>query len=42
MMGHHFSIIDHMEQNAIKSLTIYWQGGEIMFLHPDGLSKLMI
>jgi len=28
-------LLDHMERQAISTLTIYWQGGEIMMLPPD-------
>src|SRR5262245_49634366 len=27
-------LLDHMERKSISSLTIYWQGGEIMILPP--------
>ena len=27
-------LLDHMERKAIASMTIYWQGGEIMLLPP--------
>src|SRR5262245_48265597 len=27
-------LLDHMERKAITSMTIYWQGGEIMILPP--------
>ena len=27
-------LLDHMERKAIASMTIYWQGGEIMILPP--------
>jgi uncharacterized protein len=27
-------LLDHMERKAISSMTIYWQGGEIMILPP--------
>lgn len=32
-------LLDHMEQNSIPSMTIYWQGGEIMLLPPSWLEK---
>jgi uncharacterized protein len=32
-------VLDHMEQNNIGSLTIYWQGGEIMTLPPQWFEK---
>jgi sulfatase maturation enzyme AslB (radical SAM superfamily) len=27
-------LLDHMERKAIASMTVYWQGGEIMLLPP--------
>jgi radical SAM protein with 4Fe4S-binding SPASM domain len=29
------SVMDHMEQNHIETLSIYWQGGEVMTLTPE-------
>lgn len=28
-------VMDHMEQNHIETLSIYWQGGEVMTLPPE-------
>ncbi len=32
-------VLDHMESRAIPSMTIYWQGGEIMLLPPSWLER---
>lgn len=32
-------LLDHMERKAVESLTIYWQGGEIMLLQPEWLER---
>ena len=32
-------VLDHMERKAIASMTIYWQGGEIMLLPPSWLER---
>jgi uncharacterized protein len=32
-------VLDHMDACAIPSMTIYWQGGEIMILPPSWLEK---
>jgi len=32
-------LLDHMERKAIATLTIYWQGGEIMLLPPRWLER---
>lgn len=32
-------LLDHMERNSIPSMTIYWQGGEIMLLPPSWLER---
>jgi len=32
-------VLDHMEQNAIQSLTIHWQGGEVMTLPPTWFER---
>lgn len=29
------SVMDHLEQNHIETLSIYWQGGEVMTLSPE-------
>jgi uncharacterized protein len=29
------SVMDHMERNRIETLSIYWQGGEVMTLAPE-------
>jgi radical SAM protein with 4Fe4S-binding SPASM domain len=29
------AVMDHMEQNHIETLSIYWQGGEVMTLTPE-------
>jgi len=32
-------VMDHMEYNHIESLSIYWQGGEVMTLPPEWLEE---
>jgi radical SAM protein with 4Fe4S-binding SPASM domain len=32
-------VLGHMEQNAIQSLTIHWQGGEVMTLPPQWFER---
>ena len=32
-------LLDHMERKAVPSMTIYWQGGEIMLLKPEWLER---
>ncbi len=32
-------LLDHMERKAVRSMTIYWQGGEIMLLKPEWLER---
>ncbi len=32
-------LLDHMERKAIASMTIYWQGGEIMLLPPNWFER---
>jgi uncharacterized protein len=32
-------LLDHMERQAIASMTIYWQGGEIMLLPPTWFER---
>jgi radical SAM protein with 4Fe4S-binding SPASM domain len=32
-------LLDHMERRSIQSMTIYWQGGEIMLLPPDWFTE---
>jgi len=32
-------LLDHMEGNAIRGLTLYWQGGEVMLLTPEWFER---
>jgi uncharacterized protein len=33
------SVMDHLEQNNIETLSIYWQGGEVMTLSPEWMEE---
>src|SRR5262245_49271036 len=32
-------LLDHMEVSAIRSMTVYWQGGEVMIMKPEWFER---
>jgi radical SAM protein with 4Fe4S-binding SPASM domain len=32
-------LLDHMEASAIRAMTVYWQGGEVMILQPSWFER---